>query len=138
MVLVHICVCLCVCDCVYVCQVIVPIHKKGCHTVCDNYCGIALLSVPMQQAKAILTRIKPRVECLLRENQCGLELRMHRPAVHPAYSDGEVVRLSATFLCVLYPFIVEDMIAQSPLYCGSYFFCHFKERIKCLLAQLPI
>ena len=27
-------------------QLIIPLYKKGCHTICDNYCGIALLSVP--------------------------------------------------------------------------------------------
>ena len=53
-------------------QPIVPLHKKGSHTICDNYRGIALLSIPSKVfAKAILNRLKPRAEQLLRESQCG-------------------------------------------------------------------
>ena len=47
-------------------------HKKGSQTICDNYRGIALLSIPGQMfAKAILNRLKPRAEQLLCESQCG-------------------------------------------------------------------
>ncbi|MDA8001968.1 MAG: reverse transcriptase domain-containing protein [Alphaproteobacteria bacterium] len=53
-------------------QLLVPLHKKGSRTICDNYRGIALLSIPGKVfAKAILNRIKPRAEELLRESQCG-------------------------------------------------------------------
>ena len=53
-------------------QILVPLHKKGSRTSCDNYCGIALLSVPGKVfAKAILNRLKPRTEQLLWESQCG-------------------------------------------------------------------
>ena len=53
-------------------QPIVPLHKKGSHTICDNYRGIALLSIPSKVfAKAILNRLKPRAEQFLRESQCG-------------------------------------------------------------------
>ena len=49
-----------------------PLHKKGSRTSCDNYRGIALLSVPGKVfAKAILNRLKPRAEQLLRESQCS-------------------------------------------------------------------
>ena len=47
-------------------QLLVPLHKKGSRTICDNYRGIALLSIPGKVfAKAILNRLKPRVEQLL-------------------------------------------------------------------------
>ena len=53
-------------------QTLVPLHKKGSRTSCDNYRGIALLSVPGKVfAKAILNCLKPRAEQLLRESQCG-------------------------------------------------------------------
>ena len=53
-------------------QILVPLHKKGGRTSCDNYRGIALLSVPGKVfAKAILNRLKPRAKQLLRESQCG-------------------------------------------------------------------
>jgi hypothetical protein len=53
-------------------QILVPIHKKGSRTACDNYRGIALLSIPSKVfAKALLNRLKPRAEMMLLENQCG-------------------------------------------------------------------
>ena len=53
-------------------HLIVPLHKKGSRSECDNYRGIALLSIPSKVfTRFILNRIKPRAEALLRENQCG-------------------------------------------------------------------
>ena len=53
-------------------HLIVPLHKKGSRSECDNYRGIALLSIPSKVfARVLLNRIKPRAEALLRENQCG-------------------------------------------------------------------
>ena len=53
-------------------QLLIPLHKKGSRTICDNYRGIALLSVPSKVfTKAILNRVKPRTELLLSESQCG-------------------------------------------------------------------
>ena len=53
-------------------HLIIPLHKKGSRSECDNYRGIALLSIPSKVfARILLNRIKPRAEVLLRENQCG-------------------------------------------------------------------
>ena len=53
-------------------QLIVPIHKKGSQVDCDNFHGIALLSVPSKVfTKVISNRLKSRLELLLRESQCG-------------------------------------------------------------------
>ena len=53
-------------------QLLVPLHTKGSRTICDNYRGIALLSIPGEVfAKAILNRLKPRADQLLRDSQCG-------------------------------------------------------------------
>ena len=55
-------------------QLLIPLHKKGSRTICDNYRGIALLSIPGKMfAKAILNRLKPRAEQFLHENQCGFQ-----------------------------------------------------------------
>lgn len=46
-------------------QVIILLHKNGCRTICDNYCDIALLSVPSKAfAEAILNCLKARAELL--------------------------------------------------------------------------
>ena len=53
-------------------QILVPLHKKGSRSICDNYRGIALLSIPGKVfTKAILNRLKPTADLLLRESQCG-------------------------------------------------------------------
>ena len=53
-------------------QLLVPLHKNGSRTICDNYHGIAVLSIPGKVfAKAILNRLKTRAEQFLRESQCG-------------------------------------------------------------------
>ena len=44
-------------------QLLVPLHKKGSRTICDNSSGIALLSILGKMfAKAILNQLKPRAE----------------------------------------------------------------------------
>ena len=49
-----------------------PLHKKGPTQDCDNYRGIALLSVPGKVfCRVIQTRLAERAEHLLREGQCG-------------------------------------------------------------------
>ena len=41
-------------------QILIPLHKKGSRTICDNYRGIALLSTPSKVfTKAILNRVQP-------------------------------------------------------------------------------
>ena len=53
-------------------QLIIPLHKKGSRTECDNYRGIALLSIPSKVfTRVILNRLKPKAEASLRESQCG-------------------------------------------------------------------
>ena len=57
-------------------QLLIPLDKKGSRSICDNYRGIALLSTPSKVfTKAILIRLKPLSELLLRENQCGFHKR---------------------------------------------------------------
>ena len=53
-------------------QLTIPLHKKGAHDHCDNFRGIALLSVPGKVfCRVIQKRLAERDGQLLRENQCG-------------------------------------------------------------------
>ena len=53
-------------------QLIVPIHKKGSQSECDNFRGIALLSVPSKVfTKVISNCLKHHLELFLHESKCG-------------------------------------------------------------------
>ena len=53
-------------------QLVVPLHKKGPTRDCDNYRGIALLSVLGKVfCRVIQARLVEKAEHLLREGQCG-------------------------------------------------------------------
>ena len=53
-------------------QLTIPLYKKGSTQDCDNYRGIALLSVPGKVfCRVVQMRLAERAEQLLRENQCG-------------------------------------------------------------------
>ena len=56
-------------------SVLVPVFKKNDRLICDNYCGISLLSVPGKVlANILLERLKQSVEPLLLEAQCSFRL----------------------------------------------------------------
>ena len=53
-------------------QLIIPLHKRGSYDECDNFRGIALLSVPGKVfCKVIQCRLKEKANQMLRESQCG-------------------------------------------------------------------
>ena len=53
-------------------QLLIILHKNGSSQDCDNYRGIALLSVPGKVfCRVIQRRLASRAEHLLRESQCG-------------------------------------------------------------------
>ena len=55
-------------------QLLVPLHKKGSWTICNNYWGWDILSISGKVfAKAILHWLKPIAELLLGESQCGFK-----------------------------------------------------------------
>ena len=57
-------------------QLTIPLHKKVAHNHCDNFRGIALLSVPGKVfCKVIQKRLAERGSMLLRENQCGFHAK---------------------------------------------------------------
>ena len=66
-------------------QLTVPLHKKGPTKDCDNYRGIALLSVPGKVfCRVVQMRLAERAEKLLRESQCGF--RKGRGCVDQVFS----------------------------------------------------
>ena len=53
-------------------QLVIPLHKKGAYDDCDNFKGIALLSVPGKVfCRVIQCKLKEKANQMLRENQCG-------------------------------------------------------------------
>jgi hypothetical protein len=53
-------------------SIIVPIHKKGNKTDCNNYRGISLLSTSYKMLSHILlTRLSPYVDEIIGDHQCG-------------------------------------------------------------------
>ena len=82
-------------------QLDIPLHKKGSFQDCDNYRGIALLSVPGKVfCKVIQSRMADRVNQVLRENQCGF--RKGRGCVDHIFSLRILAEKSREFNTPLY------------------------------------
>lgn len=70
--------------------VVVPLHKKGKKSSCDNYRGISLLSVPGKVlAKVICNRLTPFVSSFLVDSQCGF--RAERSTVDIVFATRQLV-----------------------------------------------
>jgi hypothetical protein len=53
-------------------SIIVPVHKNGDKTDCNNYCGISLLSVLYEILSNILfSRVSPHIGEIIGDHQCG-------------------------------------------------------------------
>jgi hypothetical protein len=53
-------------------SIIVPIHKKGAKTDCNNYRGISLLSTSYKiLANILLSRLGPYIDEIIGDHQCG-------------------------------------------------------------------
>jgi hypothetical protein len=56
-------------------SIIVPIHKKGDKTDCNNYHGISLLSTSYKiLSDILLPRLSPYMYELIRDHQCGFNV----------------------------------------------------------------
>jgi len=76
--------------------VVIPIYKKGNKEDCNNYRGIALLSVPGKAfARLLLNRIRPTIEDRLAENQCGF--RAKRSAAGQVFILRQLIEKSHEF-----------------------------------------
>jgi hypothetical protein len=52
-------------------SIIVPIHKTGDKTDCNNYRGISLLSTSYILSNILLSRLSPYVDEIIGDHQCG-------------------------------------------------------------------
>jgi hypothetical protein len=54
-------------------SIIVPIHKKGDKTDCNNYRGMSLLSIAYKGlSNILLARLTPYVNEIIGDHQCGV------------------------------------------------------------------
>ena len=82
-------------------QITIPVYNKGAHDICDNFRGIALLSVPGKVlCRIIYNRLKERAELMLRENQCGF--REGRGCVDQVYNLRVLMEKAQEFHSPLY------------------------------------
>jgi hypothetical protein len=53
-------------------SIIVPVHKTGDKTDCNNYCGISLLSTSYKMlSNILLSRLSPNIDEIIGDHQCG-------------------------------------------------------------------
>jgi hypothetical protein len=53
-------------------SIILPVHKKGDKTDCNNYHGISLLSTSYKMLLNIhLSRLSPHIDEIIGDHQCG-------------------------------------------------------------------
>jgi hypothetical protein len=53
-------------------SIIVPVHKTGDKTDCNNYCGISLLSTSYKiLSNILLSRLSPYIDEIIVDHQCG-------------------------------------------------------------------
>jgi hypothetical protein len=53
-------------------SIIVPVHKKGDKTDCNNYRGISLLSTSYKiLSNILLSRLTPYIDEIIGDHQCG-------------------------------------------------------------------
>jgi hypothetical protein len=53
-------------------SIILPVHKKGDKTDCNNYCGISLLSTSYKMlSNILLSMLSPYVDEIIGDHQCG-------------------------------------------------------------------
>ena len=77
----------------------IKMHSR--HDICDNFRGIAMLSVPGKiLCRIIYNRLKVRAELMLRENQCGF--REGRGCVDQYYTIRMLMEKARGFHCPLY------------------------------------
>jgi sorting nexin-29 len=70
--------------------IIIPLHKKGDKTICENYRGISLLNSAYKIfSKILLNRLEPYVEENLGEYQCGF--RKGRSTIEQLSVIGQII-----------------------------------------------
>jgi hypothetical protein len=71
-------------------SIIVPIHKKGDKTGCNNYHGISLLSTSYKiSSNILLSRLVPYIDEIIGDHQCGF--RRNRPTTDQIFCIHQIL-----------------------------------------------
>jgi hypothetical protein len=84
-------------------SIIVPIHKKGDKTECNNYRGISLLSTAYRIPSIILlTRLTPYVKEIIGDHQCGF--RRNRSTMDQIFYIRQILEKNGSIMgrCISY------------------------------------
>lgn len=99
---------------------ICPIHKKEDKTVCKNYRGISLLSVPYKLlTKIIAARLEPLVEKIIGDYQCGF--RKGKSTVDQIFAIRNILEKCNEYNVTIHQLFIDfkqayDSIYRSKLY----------------------
>ena len=121
-------------------QLITPLHKRGSYDECDNFRGIALLSVPGKVfCKVIQYRLKEKANLMLRENQCGF--RKGRGCADQLFSLRMLMEWAheyhkPLFLCFVDLKKAYDSVNRDELWTGLERRYHLPSKLICILKAL--
>ena len=121
-------------------QFLMPLHKKGSRTICDNYRGIALLSIPGKVfAKAIMNWLKPRAKQFLCESQ--FDFCHGRGCTDQLFSPRVLMEKACEFHQTRYACFIDlkkayDLVQHNSLWCILKHSYHLSEKLLTIICAL--
>jgi hypothetical protein len=100
-------------------SIILPIHKKGNKTDCNNYLGISLLSTLYKiLSNILLSRFSPYVDEIIGDHQCGF--RRNRSTTDQIFCIRQILEKKWEYIKTVHQFIdfkkAYDSVRREVLY----------------------